>query len=220
MAGMSAIEELKKTMARLRGPDGCPWDQDQTHQTIARCLIEECAELLETIDQLDMNHMREELGDVLLQVIFHAQMADEAGFFNFDDVATEINEKLVRRHPHVFGEVKVKDSAGVLKQWEEIKAREKGTTQADTRKLKELPPSLPALLYAWDVVKQLQRKDLLTQLPGAKKAEELAEELDEERAGELLFEVSAACRLAGIDPESALRHHVGRIIVEVEKENR
>jgi XTP/dITP diphosphohydrolase/tetrapyrrole methylase family protein/MazG family protein len=220
MAGMSAIEELKKTMARLRGPDGCPWDQDQTHQSISRCLIEECAELLETIDRLDMDHMREELGDVLLQVVFHARMAEEAGFFSFEDVAAGINEKLIRRHPHVFGEVKLQDSAEVLKQWEEIKAREKGNSQPDVRKLKELPSSLPALLYAWDVVKQLQRKELLAELPGADEAVKLAEGLDEERAGELLFEISAACRLAGIDPESALRRHVGRLIVQIEKESR
>src|SRR5690606_8208392 len=158
---MSAMEELKETMARLRAPDGCPWDREQTHQSIARCLVEECAELLDTIDRMDMDHMREELGDVLLQVIFHAQMAEEAGHFSFEDVAAEINEKLVRRHPHVFGSVCLGDSDQVLKQWEEIKAQEKANHPAAQGLFKDLPPSLPALLYAWDFVKQLQKKEML-----------------------------------------------------------
>ena len=100
---MTPIEELRQTMARLRAPDGCPWDREQTHQTLARCLIDECSELLDTIDRNDIPHMREELGDVLIQVVFHAQLAAERGDFTFDDVAREINAKLVRRHPHVFG---------------------------------------------------------------------------------------------------------------------
>jgi MazG family protein len=203
-------------MARLRSPDGCPWDREQDHRTLARCLIEECAELLDTIDRLDMDHMREELGDVLLQIVFHAQMAEEKGLFNFDDVAAEINEKLVRRHPHVFGESVAKDSAAVLKQWEEIKAGEKNA-HSDRRRLKDLPPSLPALLFAWDVVKQLQRNDMMGECLGdLAEVERLAAELDEEKAGEMLFRLSAACRLAEIDPESALRRRVAQVIKRAE----
>jgi MazG family protein len=215
---MSAIDDLRATMARLRSPNGCPWDLEQDHQSLARCLVEECAELLDTIDRLDMAHMREELGDVLLQVVFHAQMAEEKGLFNFDDVAAEINAKLVRRHPHVFGESSVTGSDDVLRQWEEIKAKEKqAAPHADLRKLKDLPPSLPALLYAWDVVKQLQRKNLVTEcLEDSGEIERMAADLDEEKAGEMLFRLSAACRLAGIDPESALRRQVGRVIKRAE----
>lgn len=216
-AFMSAIDELKETMARLRSPEGCPWDLEQTHKSLARCLIEECAELLDTIDRMDMDHMREELGDVLLQVIFHAQMAAEAGHFTFDDVAAEINQKLVRRHPHVFGSVCLGDSDQVLKQWEEIKAQEKANRPEEKGLFKDLPPSLPALLYAWDFVKQLKKKEMLDDVTDRERLNALAAALDEEKAGAMLFEIAAACRLAGIDPESALRRQVGRLIVKAEK---
>lgn len=214
---MSAIDDLKETMARLRSPNGCPWDLEQTHRSLARCLVEETAELLETIDRMDMPHMREELGDVLLQIIFHAQMADEAGHFSFDDVAAEINQKLLRRHPHVFGNVSLSDSEAVLKQWDEIKAEEKSNRPPAVGLFKDLPPALPALIYAWDFVKQLQKKEMLDGLVKVEKMRSLAEGLSEEQAGEMLFEVAAACRLAGIDPESALRRHVGRLVSEAEK---
>jgi len=118
---MTPIEELRQTMARLRAPDGCPWDREQTHQTLARCLIDECSELLDTIDRNDIPHMREELGDVLIQVVFHAQLAAERGDFTFDDVAREINAKLVRRHPHVFGTGKADNAAEVVEVWEKVK---------------------------------------------------------------------------------------------------
>ncbi|MDE3084554.1 MAG: MazG family protein, partial [Verrucomicrobiota bacterium] len=111
---MSAIEDLCRTVARLRAPDGCPWDREQTHATLTRCLIDECSELLDTIDRMDLPHLREELGDVLVQVVFHAQLAAERGDFNFDDVAREINDKLIRRHPHVFGTGKLDTSDQVL----------------------------------------------------------------------------------------------------------
>ncbi len=103
---MSALEDLLRTVAKLRDPDGgCPWDIEQTHQSITDCLIDECCELLQTIDRLDMDHMEEELGDVLLQVIFHAQIAKENGHFDFESVCSVLNEKLIRRHPHVFADL-------------------------------------------------------------------------------------------------------------------
>jgi len=135
-----AFDELRHTVARLRGPGGCPWDQEQTHESLVRCLIDEVSELIETIDQADMPHMREELGDVLLQVVFHAQLAEEAGHFDLDAVARELNEKLIRRHPHVFGAADADGATGgdgpvidssekVLTQWEAIKAQEKAARQ-------------------------------------------------------------------------------------------
>jgi MazG family protein len=211
---MSAIEELCKTVAKLRAPDGCPWDIEQDHRSLAVCLIEECSELLDTIDRLDMGHMREELGDVLVQVVFHAQLAAEKGLFNFDEVAREINEKLVRRHPHVFGEGKLDTSAQVIDQWERIKATEKkaGDQPKSASIFKRLPPQLPALLYAHDVFKQVKKHDLD---PGdaydSTAVEQLAAGLDESTAGRRLFELAAACRLAGIDPESALRREASRV---------
>jgi MazG family protein len=211
---MSAIEELCKTVAKLRAPDGCPWDIEQDHRSLAVCLIEECSELLDTIDRLDMGHMREELGDVLVQVVFHAQLAAEKGLFNFDEVAREINEKLVRRHPHVFGEGKLDTSAQVIDQWERIKATEKkaGDQPKSASIFKRLPPQLPALLYAHDVFKQVKKHDLD---PGdaydTTVVEQIAAGLDESTAGRRLFELAAACRLAGIDPESALRREASRV---------
>lgn len=215
---MSAIDDLKNTVARLRAPDGCPWDREQDHRTLAVCLIEECSELLDTIDRLDMEHMREELGDVLVQVVFHAQLAAERGLFDFEAVAREINEKLVRRHPHVFGDGKLDTSAQVIDQWEKIKATEKknGASAPAAAVFKRLPPQLPALLYAHDVFKQVRKKDL--DPAGAFDPEEvagLADGLNETSAGRQLFALAAACRLAGIDPESALRREASRVMDRV-----
>lgn len=207
---MASIDDLRETVSRLRGPGGCPWDIEQTHQTLCDCLVEECAELLDTIDRLDYEHMQEELGDVLLQVIMHTQMAEEEGRFTFDQVAADINEKLVRRHPHVFGDLDLKDSEAVLKKWEEIKAEEKknGLRPLEEGPFKHLPPQLPALRYALNVYKQIAKKVLPVGNEFSTAAvAELADGLTEESAGRALFELAAACRDAGIDPESALRRH-------------
>jgi MazG family protein len=207
LRAMSAIDELRHTIARLRGPGGCPWDQEQTHQTLARCLIDECSELLDTIDRLDMPHMREELGDVLIQVIFHAQLAEEAGQFDLDAVAREVNEKLVRRHPHVFGDGKLETSEQVLTQWEQIKAGERKAQGPATPSLfKELPPRLPALMYAESVWKQMGKKGL-TGASGVDEASvaRLAADLDERKLGIMLFEIAAAAQSRGLDPEGSLR---------------
>jgi MazG family protein len=208
------IEKLRQTVATLRGPGGCPWDREQDHQSLAVCLIEECAELLDTIDRMDMPHMREELGDVLLQVVFHAQLAEERGDFNLADVASEIDEKLIRRHPHVFGESEAKDSAAVLKQWEEIKAAEKKNgTQSTTSRFKDLPRALPALLYAHDVYKQISKKEMVGKEQSPRReAAQLAQGLrNEEDLGRRLFELAAAARERGWDPESALRRYANQV---------
>ena len=217
---MGAIAELRTTIARLRGPGGCPWDQEQTHQTLARCLIDECSELLETIDRSDMAHMREELGDVLMQVIFHAQLAEEAGAFDLEDVAREANEKLVRRHPHVFGEGRLETSDQVLAQWEVIKAAEKGA-QAPKSLFKALPPRLPALMYAEAVWKQVAKKGL-QEASGAHAARisEAAAALDDESLGRTLFELAAAAQARGLDPEGALRRRADAVMGHAERESK
>ena len=217
MAPVSAIQDLLETMARLRGPDGCPWDQEQTHQSLCEPLIDETAELLDTIDRHDLEHMCEELGDVLLQVVFHAQIATETGAFTFEDVARGINDKLVRRHPHVFGDMDLEDSEAVLHQWEKIKATEKKNGPASEGLFKRLPPSLPALMFAGKVDKQIAKKGLThDRLPESEGIESLAEELSEEEAGELLFKMVCACRAVGVDAESALRKYTGHLIREIE----
>ncbi|MBL9199281.1 MAG: MazG family protein [Opitutaceae bacterium] len=217
---MSAIEDLKKTMARLRAPDGCPWDQEQTHASLVRCLIDEVSELIDTIDRGDYPHMREELGDVLIQVVFHAQIASERGEFNFDDVARDINDKLVRRHPHVFGSGKLDTSEQVIAEWEKIKATEKkhGPAANGAAVFKELPPRLPALMFAEAVWKQIEKK----QLP-AGEAVDVAQvravgaQLDEATLGRMLFELTAAARAKGLDPEGALRLHATKVMRDVEQ---
>lgn len=211
---MSAVQDLKETVSRLRGPGGCPWDIEQTHETICDCMIEELSELLDAIDRKDFPHMREELGDLLLHVIFHSQMAKEAGHFDFEDVAREINEKLIRRHPHVFGDGKLTSSEEVLKQWDVLKSKEKKNDPVEEGPFKRLPPRLPALLYARDVYKQLVKKELDPKHlhVDSDQARMRGKELTEVRAGRELFELVAACREAGIDPESALRRYTTGIV--------
>jgi len=217
---MSAVDDLRRTVARLRAPDGCPWDREQTHQSLAVCLVEECAELLDTIDRLDMPHMREELGDVLIQVVFHAQLAEEKGQFDLEAVAAEINEKLIRRHPHVFGAGKADTSDQVISLWEKIKATEKknGSQPVAAGVFKRQPPALPSLLVALEVYKQIHKKQLPAEgLIDEPRVAQLAEGLTEADAGRRLFELAAACRKAGIDPESALRRETSRIARTVEE---
>jgi XTP/dITP diphosphohydrolase/tetrapyrrole methylase family protein/MazG family protein len=219
---MAAIDELRKTIARLRAPGGCPWDIEQTHQSLTRCLVDECSELLEAIDRGDLPHMREELGDVLIQVIFHAQIAEESGHFDFDSVAREVNEKLVRRHPHVFGDRPLETSEQVLAQWDKIKAGEKsrnGTPAEGT--FKKLPPRLPALMFAEAVWKQIEKKGLRAEgVVDTAQVRALGGQLDDEVLGRMLFEVAAAARARGLDPEGALRRHSERVMAEVEARQR
>lgn len=221
---VSAIEELVATVARLRGPGGCPWDQEQTHQTLTEHLLEECAELIETIDRNDREHMREELGDVLLQVVLHAQIAREDGAFDLETVARGINDKLVRRHPHVFGEARLDTSAEVLRQWDQIKAGEKAAQAANggapADPLAAPPARLPALLYARDVYKRLQKADRLDAIGELDEAARTAAvELTEAEAGRRLFILAAACRRAGVDPEAALRREGDKLLNLARSEN-
>ena len=212
MTGMSGIDLLLATTARLRAPDGCPWDRVQTHRTLCDCLVEEVSELLQAIDRDDIPNLREELGDLLFHVTLHAQMAAEAGHFDFDAVAREVNDKMVRRHPHVFGEgAKLGDPEAVVKQWELIKQKEKGAAKPTV--FKELPPALNSILTAREVWKQVRKKQLdagtTVDVAGV---DATAQGLDEAAAGRRLFELVAACRDAGIDPDSALRRHTAEVV--------
>jgi XTP/dITP diphosphohydrolase/tetrapyrrole methylase family protein/MazG family protein len=214
---MPGIDLLLATTARLRAPDGCPWDREQTHRSICDCLVEEVAELVQAIDRDDVANLREELGDLLFHVAMHAQMAAEAGKFTFDDVAREVNEKMVRRHPHVFGDgAKLGSSDAVVTQWEQIKLKEKGAAKPSV--FKELPPSLNALLTAREVWKQVRKKQLdAGSTVDVPRVEAQSQGLTEEAAGSRLFELVAACRDAGIDPDSALRRHTSKVVSEAER---
>lgn len=212
---MASIDNLIETVAALRHPEtGCPWDIEQDHQSLAECLVDECCELLQTIDRLDMPHMEEELGDVLLQVVMHAQMAKEAGHFDFDAVCALVNEKLVRRHPHVFGENSLGDSDAVLQQWDAIKAEEEKRGPQQKGRFKDLPKQLPALMYAKDVYKQIQKQKLdACDHVDDEAVRAAADSFDSEaELGRKLFEIAAACRLKKLDPESALRRHAQGIV--------
>lgn len=210
-------------MAQLRSPDGCPWDQEQTHQTLTRCLVEEVSETLEAIDEEDMELLEEELGDLLLQVIFHAQIAKENGDFDMEDVARGISDKLIRRHPHVFGDEKgtIEKADQVVDRWEQVKAEEKkkkGEIDEKDSIFKKLPPRLPALLFAYDIYKRAEKANLNQELSlDWRMVDGKAQDLDEGKAGLALFEIVAACRKAGLDPESCLRNFASEQMKMLEK---
>jgi tetrapyrrole methylase family protein/MazG family protein len=207
--------DLLKVMARLRGPGGCPWDREQTHETLARHLLEESHELLEAIERGDSEAIRDELGDLLLQVVFHAQMASEDGRWDVDDVARGLAEKLVHRHPHVFGDVEVSGSAEVLANWERLKAEEGSKVRSAVDE--EIPVTLPALARAAKV--QRRAAGWGVEWPSAEAAiaslraesEQVVDATDAEAAiGAVLFAAVAAARKLGVDAESALRRTTRR----------
>jgi MazG family protein len=211
---VTAIDELRATIARLRAPGGCPWDQEQTHASLVRCLLDEVSELIDTIDRLDFPHMREELGDVLIQVVFHAQLAEEAGHFDLEQVAREVNEKLIRRHPHVFGDTRLETTGQVLDQWERIKASE---GKSATGPFKPEPPRLPALMFAESVWKRIEEKSLPVEpVVDHRSIAALAENMNDETLGTRLFELAAAARSKGLDPEGALRRRTTAVMHHVE----
>jgi MazG family protein len=162
MKRKAAIDDLLKVMARLRSPTGCPWDREQNHRTLRRHAIEEVYELIDAIEAGDDHEMAEELGDLLLQIVFHCQLAKERGAFDFEKVCRMIVEKLVRRHPHVFGTTKVKDVDEVWANWEKIKKAEKhGTKHARHSALDGIPKHLPALLRTEKLLKKARKAGLI-----------------------------------------------------------
>src|SRR6266576_6043494 len=162
MPKTAALNNLLKVMARLRSPTGCPWDREQDHMSLRFHAVEEVYELMDAIEAGDDPEMVEELGDLLLQVVFHCQLARERGAFSFENVARHITDKLVRRHPHVFGKLKVKDVDEVWANWEKIKHAEKhGTRHARPSALDGIPKHLPALLRAEKLMKKARRAKLL-----------------------------------------------------------
>ena len=221
------FEDLVAVQARLRAPGGCPWDREQTHSTLRTYLIEEAYEVLEAIEKGSAKDLAEELGDLLLQVLFHADLARETGAFDISDVITAIHDKMVRRHPHVFGDVKAETSGEVLKNWAQLKVKEK---QASSQKgvasqnpnpsaLDGIPRNLPALLEAYQMTRRAaqvgfdwERVEVIFE-----KLNEEATELRaalrvsnrhaaEEEVGDLLFSVVNLARFLGLDPEVTLKH--------------
>jgi len=217
------FEDLRTIMVILRSEDGCPWDREQTHRSIRQNFIEETYEVVEAIDTEDPKLLREELGDVLLQVIFHARMEEEAGRFDIDDVANDICAKLIHRHPHIFGSVQADTTDQVLANWEAIKANEKARVTVSD-KLRAIPPMLPALMRAEKVGKKsnLDTADgaadpasALAAVSAAAHALETAAASDRERRlGELLFAAVTAGRKLELEAEVALTREIDRRITD------
>ena len=224
-----AIERLLGIMDRLRGPGGCPWDREQTLRSLRPYVLEETYEVLEAIDAGDSREHCEELGDLLLQIVFQAQLAKEEGRFDFADVAQAISNKLVSRHPHVFGDADVKDAEGVLRQWAALKREEKKAKGRGESVLEGVPKEMPALARADRLTEKASRIGFDWPDPaGARaKVDEELRELDEAIAtgdrealehelGDVLFAVANLSRKLGLPPEEALRGSVSRFIARFE----
>ncbi|RCK74128.1 MAG: Nucleoside triphosphate pyrophosphohydrolase MazG [Anaerolineae bacterium] len=212
----TSFEAFQEVVAHLRSPEGCPWDREQDHQTLKPYLLEEAYELVEAIDQENIAAMREELGDLLLQVVLHAQIANEDGDFGMKDVLAGIHRKLVSRHPHVFGNLAVSGSSEVLRNWENLKAEERRKNGEDQKGILDgLPQALPALIQAQEYQKRAARvgfdwsniegvlhkvEEELRELVAAKGAKDRADEF-----GDILFSLVNLARWLEIDAESALR---------------
>lgn len=222
MADQEKWQELIDIMARLRGEGGCPWDREQDHVSLKRYLLEEAYEVLDAIEREDDAAFCDELGDVLLQIVFHAQIAAEQGRFTIDDVVAGINAKMIRRHPHIFGAASAENSEQVLTMWEQIKAAEKNSDGEGSRGLMKLNENLPALMLAQKAQEKAARvgfdwPDISG--PADKLDEELAEleaaTSNEEKAAELgdvLFSIVNMARFLNVDAEDALRRCVRRFI--------
>jgi ATP diphosphatase len=208
---VKSVDRLVAIMARLRDPQGgCPWDLEQDFASIAPYTLEEAYEVDDAIRRGDMKGLAGELGDLLLQVVFHARMAEEAGHFRFDDVVDAICEKLVRRHPHVFGDVAIESAAEQTESWEAIKAAERAEAGTPADPLDEVPLALPALARSAKLQRRAARAGHAAALP-----EVPAERLDAAALGERLFALVALANREGLDPEQALRDANARFVARV-----
>jgi len=214
---MEALDRLMDIMTTLRGPGGCPWDMEQNHKSIMKCLIEETYELADAIEEENQVEIKEELGDVFLQVVFHSAIAKDNNWFTLDEIVNELCDKLIYRHPHVFGDAKVSNSEDVIKNWERLKRKENAKKQRESI-LSGIPNTLPALLNALKIQSVVSRVGFDWENPEGvvdKIKEEISEVEDamagkhkdqvEEEIGDLFFSVVNLARLLKIDPEAALR---------------
>jgi uncharacterized protein YabN with tetrapyrrole methylase and pyrophosphatase domain len=195
-----SLQTLAEMMARLRSPDGCPWDIEQTHETLAPFLLEETHEVLAAIEGGDEDRLCDELGDLLLQVVFHAQIASEGSRFTVHDVVCAVTDKIVARHPHVFADEDAASAAEVASRWEELKRREREQAGHDHDPFEGIPPTLPALARARQVQERTERLGLP---PGAQAVDETP--ATEEQIAAALWDIVARARLCGVDAEGALR---------------
>jgi len=229
--GAHSLEAFADVIAHLRAPDGCPWDKEQTHQTLRVALLEEAYEVLDALDREDMDDLREELGDLLMQIVMHAQMASEGNVFNLADVIEDVRTKIVRRHPHVFGDVRVSGTKEVLQNWEKIKRTEAGKENRQEHPFAGIPPALPALSRAQRTADKARRMGwagenltnrwnaLLDTLETTITSVTKEEVVSEVGLGECLFALADWARLRGLDAESALRRTSDQFITDFEQES-
>jgi XTP/dITP diphosphohydrolase len=206
----SELQRLVEVMDRLRSPGGCPWDAEQTHQSLIKYLLEESYEFIDAIETDDREGMREELGDVLLQVYFHSRMAQDhpTDPFSIEDVARGIADKLISRHPHVFENLKVSGTDEIIENWEAIKAREKGRTSA----IDGIAMSQPALPLVSKILYRAEKYKVEVEIPAFTSTEAATDD----SVGEALASVIAWAHTNGIDPESALRAQARKMIAAIE----
>lgn len=220
------VKDLLDIMEKLRMPGGCPWDMEQTHQSIKHNIIEEGYELIEAIDGGDPEKIADESGDLLLQVVFHAQMGKEAGEYTFDDCVNKVCEKLIHRHPHVFAGDSAKNADEVLEKWNKIKREDRGQETA-AMELAGVSKGLPALMRAEKVQKKAGKNGYVFPTPSAS-AESVSgmmkiidgtddTETAEKYIGKMLFELVSAANALGVEPELALSKHIDLFIKEFEK---
>lgn len=210
------LNDFRSLVAVLRGENGCPWDKEQTHETLRRNMLEEAYEVCGAIDEKNPIHLREELGDVLLQVLFHADLSAENGGFDLDEIADAECKKLLYRHPHVFGDVEVANSAEVLQNWDLLKEKEK-EQRSLSQVLEGVTPALPALWRAEKMQEKMAKAGhALDHSPqeAIQRVKALADAQDEESLSRLLYAVVGLCRQRGIDPEMALHGECERIILQ------
>ncbi|PWL64092.1 MAG: MazG family protein [Verrucomicrobia bacterium] len=201
----NSVNRLLEIVKRLRAPDGCPWDREQTHKSVRGHLVEECAELLEAIDNGDDGGMREELGDVLMHILLHCEIANEQGKFDFYDVAEDLANKLVRRHPHVFGGRRAESEDDVLGIWREVKAIERKKRVVGGL-FDGIPPQLSALRYALDIAKKADSETLEKAAKSAAAKNSRGLEI-----GKKLFDCVREAAAEKIEPEGALRDYISEI---------
>ena len=195
-----------KIVEKLRSPDGCPWDREQTHETLRKHLLEEAYEAYDAIEDNDPVKMADELGDVLLQIVMHAQVGKEEGTFDIDDVTDSVSRKMIERHPHVFGDVTVENSEQVLRNWEDIKKKQRGQKKT-YESMEDVTRSLPALYRASKIIDKAQKGGFVDKVP--------KEVLTNDAVGEKLFEICVISKQNGINPEEALSSYIKNFIKKI-----
>ncbi len=207
--------EFCKIIEKLRAPGGCPWDREQTHQSLSKHLLEEAYEAYDAIIEEDSHHTMDELGDVLLQIVMHAQIAKEEGEYTIDDITDNVAQKMIDRHPHIFSDTVVTSSKEVLDNWEEIKRKERGQKKT-WESLSDITPSLPALMRAVKFIGKAEKSGMLPEI-GKNRFLKESVEINKDNLGECLFEICRVSKAKNLDPEAELGNFLKNFTKKVKK---